>query len=131
MLLDITPFRGCLVHCFYPEHHNPNVPGSKRRPVMVLRYDQQTHRALVLYCTSQNVDVARLGELVVKQGDMDGLSKTTKVCLGHYRWVPVTSEYFSNEIAVIGRLPKNYHFAFMQAFSEVRDALKDELKIGI
>lgn len=111
------PFRLIVLYAWLPDHLNPNRPGPKYRPVLVLDVNSQTKELLVVYGTSQKTEYPGKGEFTVH---FDGLTKPTKFCLGYQRWIPATDRYLCKDGKknIIGYLPHDY-------YDVLRDAIKD------
>lgn len=115
------PFRLIVLYAWLPDHLNPNLPGPKYRPVLVLDVNPKTKELLVAYGTSQNTQYPGRGEFTVH---FDGLSKPTKFCLGYQRWIPATDEYLckkNGQKNIIGYLPRHYYDVLTDAIDDLDD----------
>ena len=101
---------GAIVFAWMPEQENPDLPGSKFRPVLIVGHDANRGLVHVVYGTSQRVDREGRGEIVFGPHEVPGLSKSTKFCFRRSCWIPVKPSYFSQtmggkRLAVVGRIP--------------------------
>lgn len=104
----LKPFRLIVMYVWLPDHNNPNQPGPKYRPVLVLDVNSQTKELLVVYGTSQKAQYPLKGEFTV---DFPGLTKPTKFCFTYQRWIPATDSYLCKDgnKNIIGYLPQKYY----------------------
>jgi hypothetical protein len=112
---------GFVLYAWFPEHLHPNQLGSKYRPVLVVDYNAKTQQVQLAYGTSQRTHAVGYGEFVVNCDDVNGLTKDTKFCLGHTRWVPVNDCFFAKDGKRhnLGKLPKRYDPFLLNAINEV------------
>lgn len=119
-----SPLIGAILFAWLPDHLRPNNPGPKFRPVMVIEADVANKRLLVAYGTSQKVDRCHRGEIVFRKEDIEGLTKDTKFCLGNSKWIPISSEYLSEDqssggLAILGHIPAKKSDAVLARLQEV------------
>lgn len=114
------PFWLVILKAWLPDHSNPNMPGPKFRPVLVLDVNPETKQMLVVYGTSQQTQYPGSCEFTVH---CEGLSKPTKFCFNYQRWIPATDEYLclNGKKHVIGKLPPKYYPRVAEALSDVEN----------
>lgn len=115
----LKPNRLIVLKVWLPDHENPNQPGPKYRPVLLLDVNPLTNEILVIYGTSQNTSIIRRGEFTVH---LDCLAKPTKFCCSYQRWIPATDLYLcrNGEKHVLGFLTKNYYSPLLDALKEIQ-----------
>lgn len=123
---NLSALVGAIVFAWFPEDENPHQPGPKFRPVIVVDLDHDNKRIRVAYGTSQKVDRCGRGEISFAKGEINGLPKDTKFCLGKSKWIPLTKEYLadgkkSGGVTVLGRVPAKRARDVLHRLQEVAD----------
>lgn len=116
-----TPY-GLVMYCWFPDSDQPHCPGPKYRPVILLDIDSSTNHVKVAYGTSQCTEHFGLGEFVIKQDALEGLTMETKFCLTKAKWLPFTDAYFAKcgDKHILGMLPSHYFGKFYIAATEAQ-----------
>lgn len=123
---NLSALLGQMLFAWQPDDHKPHHPGAKFRPVLVIDIDPEHRRLLLAYGTTQRVDTNGVGEITFRSGEIPGLTKDTKFCLGYSKWVPLRPEYFSkthsgSDFSHIGSVPKVRLHEFKQRLEELDD----------
>lgn len=110
-MANLSALVGAILFAWFPEDENPHRPGPKFRPVLVIDADPSAKRVCLAYGTSQRVEQNGKGEITFRKEEIQGLKKDTKFCLGKAKWVPMTTEYLSQNqedggVVCIGFIPK-------------------------
>lgn len=114
---------GAILFAWMPEEEHPHRPGPKFRPVLVVDADPSAKRICLAYGTSQRVEQNGKGEITLRKGEIQGLNRDTKFCLGKTQWVPLTAEYLcegdTGGFSVLGLIPKAQARKFFYRLKEV------------
>lgn len=121
---NLSALVGAILFAWLPEDENPRRPGPKFRPVLVVDADPVSMRLCVAYGTSQRVNTKGKGEITFRQGEITGLGKDTKFCLGKSKWIPLSAEYLSkpgstSNPTVLGLIPPNRRREMVMRLEEV------------
>lgn len=108
---NLSALVGAILFAWLPKDEAPHRPGPKFRPVLVIDADPIAERLCLAYGTSQHTGRNARGEITFRRGEISGLNKDTKFCLGKTKWVPARAEYLSRtgsigDIVVLGVIPK-------------------------
>lgn len=121
---NLSALVGAIIFAWMPQDENPNRPGPKFRPVLVIDADIESKRILVAYGTSQDVWRNNKGEITFTTHEVPGLTKDTKFCLAKAKWIDLSPEYLSKSLnstkfTVLGMFPRRRSHELQVRLEEV------------